>query len=108
VADMLSSTQGVAPQQIQGLMDVTTLVRSEGARTRTIDTLATLASRPTVTLDENKVSGTAHPSSLPTSALVTSPHVLSSFSRPPLVSPCLGAWSRSATDYPPRRSATSS
>jgi hypothetical protein len=85
---MLSSTQGVAPQQIQGLMDVTALVRSEGARTRTIDTLATLASRPTVTLDENKVSGAAHLSSLLTSAPrhVTS---LTSLPRSPLVSSCL-------------------
>ncbi|KAL1411919.1 hypothetical protein Q8F55_002905 [Vanrija albida] len=53
------SAAQLSPQavQVQMLMDVLPALRSDAARTRTLDTLAALASRPGVTVDENRAIG---------------------------------------------------
>lgn len=43
--------------QVQMLMDVLPALRSDAARTRTLDTLAALAARPGVSVDENRAIG---------------------------------------------------
>ncbi|KAK4685839.1 hypothetical protein P7C73_g4298, partial [Tremellales sp. Uapishka_1] len=48
----------IQSQQIQILMGISKLLKSDLARIRTIETLSALASRPSVPLEENKVIGT--------------------------------------------------
>ena len=48
--------QGVTQSQVQTLMNAPQALKSDTAKTRCIDTLASIASRPNVSVEENKVS----------------------------------------------------